>query len=67
MRFRHEWVVRFGYGKIRPWVRRQDMHGIRVITAVAGPDRLVLRGPRLPRAEDGRHVDEFDVHARARS
>ncbi len=63
MRFRHEWVVRFGYGKIRPWVRRQDMHGIRVITAVAGPDRLVLRGPRLPRAVDGRHVDEFEVCA----
>ena len=22
VRMRHEWVVRFGYGKIRPWVRR---------------------------------------------
>ena len=60
---RHEWVVRFGYGKIRPWVRREDMHGAPVITAVAGPDRLILRGPRLPRAVDGRHVDEFEVHA----
>jgi GH15 family glucan-1,4-alpha-glucosidase len=60
---RHEWVVRFGYGKIQPWVRRQDMHGTEVITAVAGPDRLILRGPRLPRAEDGRHVDEFEVVA----
>ena len=46
---RHEWVVRLGYGKIRPWVRRQDMHGTEVITAVAGPDRLILRGHRLPR------------------
>ena len=26
---RHEWVVRFGYGKIRPWVRRENMHGMR--------------------------------------
>ena len=60
---RHEWVVRLGYGKIRPWVRRQDMHGKQVITAVAGPDRLILRGPRLPRRRDGRHVDEFEVHA----
>ncbi|QWZ09168.1 glycoside hydrolase family 15 protein [Nocardioides panacis] len=60
---RHEWIVRLGYGKIRPWVRRQDMHGAEVITAVAGPDRLILRGHRLPVAEDGRHVDEFDVHA----
>ncbi|MEP7089672.1 MAG: glycoside hydrolase family 15 protein [Nocardioidaceae bacterium] len=63
MRMRHEWVVRFGYGKIRPWVRRQDMHGMAVITAVAGPDRLILRGPRLPHAVDGRHVDEFEVSA----
>jgi GH15 family glucan-1,4-alpha-glucosidase len=63
MRFRHEWVVRFGYGKIMPWVRRQDMHGTEVITAVAGPDRIILRGPRLPRAVDGRHVDEFEVSA----
>jgi GH15 family glucan-1,4-alpha-glucosidase len=58
---RHEWVVRFGYGRIRPWVRREDMHGMEVITAVAGPDRLILRGPRLPRAEDGRHVEQFEV------
>jgi GH15 family glucan-1,4-alpha-glucosidase len=63
MRFRHEWVVRFGYGKIRPWVRRQDMHGMQVITAVAGPDRLILRGPRLPRAADGKHTDVFEVSA----
>ncbi len=63
VRVRHEWVVRFGYGKVRPWVRREDMHGMEVITAVAGPDRLILRGPRLPRAVDGRHAEEFDLHA----
>ena len=33
----------------------------KVITAVAGPDMLVLRGTRLPHAHDGHHVDEFDV------
>ncbi len=60
---RHEWVVRFGYGKIRPWVHRADQHGHEVITAVAGPDRLLLRGPRLPRPVDGIHEDEFDVAA----
>jgi GH15 family glucan-1,4-alpha-glucosidase len=60
---RHEWVVRFSYGKVRPWVRRVDDHGEEVITAIAGPDRLILRGPRLPRAVDGRHYDEFDVSA----
>jgi len=61
VRMRHEWVVRFGYGKIRPWVHRTDADGVEVITAVAGPDRVMLRGTRLPRREDGHHVDEFDV------
>ncbi len=23
VRMRHEWIVRFGYGRIRPWVRRE--------------------------------------------
>jgi GH15 family glucan-1,4-alpha-glucosidase len=64
VRMRHEWVVRFSYGKITPWVsRHQGPAGASdpVITAVAGPDMLVLRGDRLPKAQDGRHVDEFDV------
>jgi GH15 family glucan-1,4-alpha-glucosidase len=63
VRMRHEWLVRFGYGKIRPWVHRATSHGEEVITAVAGPDRLMLRGSRLPEAEDGKHVDEFEVAA----
>jgi GH15 family glucan-1,4-alpha-glucosidase len=64
VRMRHEWVVRFSYGKITPWVSRHHGPGgthDRVITAVAGPDMLVLRGDRLPHAHDGKHVDEFDV------
>ena len=63
---RHEWVVRFGYGKITPWVSRHHGpggHDDHVITAVAGPDMLILRGTRLPKAHHGRHVDEFDVAA----
>jgi GH15 family glucan-1,4-alpha-glucosidase len=63
VRIRHEWVVRFGYGRIRPWVRREHCDGEEVIMAVAGPDRLVLRGSRLPRRVDGRHADEFDLGA----
>jgi len=59
----HEWIVRTDYGRVKPWVRRRTLHGQRVITAVAGPDMLVLRGPRLPKASDGRHTDRFDVHA----
>ena len=59
----HEWVVRFGYGKVRPWVtRRADAEDRDVISAIAGPDMLVLRGSRLPKAADGRHADRFDVH-----
>jgi GH15 family glucan-1,4-alpha-glucosidase len=34
-----------------------------VITAVAGPDKLILRGPRLPIGDMKRHRDEFDVEA----
>ncbi len=61
----HEWVVRFGYGRVRPWVSHDVGHRLDsdVISAVAGPDMLVLRGSRLPRAKDGRHVDEFEVRA----
>ncbi len=62
-RVRHEWIVRFGYGRTRPWVTHSRHDGREVIMAGAGPDRLVLRGPRLPHAEDGRHVDEFDISA----
>ena len=58
----HEWIVRFGYGKIRPWVTRsKDAEGRAVISAIAGPDMLVLRGSRLPRATDGKHADTFEV------
>jgi GH15 family glucan-1,4-alpha-glucosidase len=62
VRMFHEWVVRFDYGTVRPWVRRRfEDTDDPAITAVVGPDKLVLRGPRLPDASDHRHVDEFDV------
>jgi GH15 family glucan-1,4-alpha-glucosidase len=67
VRIRHEWVVRFGYGKVRPWVSRHadapEIGAGEMISAIAGPDMLVLRGSRLPHAVDGRHEDEFDVAA----
>jgi GH15 family glucan-1,4-alpha-glucosidase len=63
LRMRHEWVVRFAYGAVRPWVRRAHRaDGEEVIVAVAGPDQLVLSGPRLPAATDHRHADELEVH-----
>jgi GH15 family glucan-1,4-alpha-glucosidase len=60
----HEWVVRFGYGRVRPWVRRvSDDEGCETIRAVAGPDSLVLRGDRLPRPDEHRHRDRFTLRA----
>ena len=67
LRMRHQWVVRFDFGKVRPWVmRRADSPEIgagAVISAIAGPDMVVLRGSRLPHAVGTRHEDEFDVSA----
>jgi GH15 family glucan-1,4-alpha-glucosidase len=63
VRIHHEWVVRFDYGTATPWVRRRHEDQDPVITAVAGPDKLVLRGPRLPKPIDHRHADEFDIRA----
>ncbi|MFC6285750.1 glycoside hydrolase family 15 protein [Nocardioides sp. GCM10027113] len=61
VRMRHSWIVRLDYGAVTPWVRRRRIHGETVITATAGPDMLILRGPRLPHATDHRHGDVFDV------
>ena len=33
----------------------------RVIVAVAGPDKFMLRGPRLPHGQDSHHADEYDL------
>jgi len=63
VRMRHEWVVRFEYGTAIPWIRRRlEDSDEPAITAVAGPDKLVLRGERLPDPRGHRHLDEFDVH-----
>jgi GH15 family glucan-1,4-alpha-glucosidase len=62
VRVRHEWVVRFGYGAIQPWVHRvTDPDGAEAIQAVAGPDALLLRGDRLPAPSDHTHTDTFDL------
>lgn len=63
VRVKHEWVVRFGYGAVRPWVHREEQEGREILLAVAGPDKLILRGPRIPHPVDGRHCDEFVVAA----
>src|ERR1700712_3771547 len=60
---RHSWVVRFDSGRLRPGGRREEVAGQPAIIATAGPDKLILTGPRLPPAVDGHHEETFDVHA----
>jgi GH15 family glucan-1,4-alpha-glucosidase len=54
---RMELVIRFDYGSVVPWVRRMP-HGI---SAVAGPDSLLLRTPVVVHGEQFRTVADFAV------
>jgi len=58
--FRTEFVVRFNYGATVPWVNRLDDGSI---SAIAGPERLVLRTAAALHGEDLRTVGEFTVEA----
>ncbi len=57
VRMRGELVLRFDYGHVVPWVRR-DRHGI---GAVAGPDAAYLRTTAPLKGMDMRTVSEFIV------
>ncbi|MGC2283869.1 MAG: glycoside hydrolase family 15 protein [Candidatus Acidiferrum sp.] len=52
-----ELVIRFDYGSVVPWVRRND----RGISAIAGPDKLVLRTEVPLRGENFKTVATFKV------
>ena len=52
-----ELIIRFDYGHIVPWVRRQ--HG--GVEAVAGPDGLILRTPIKTKGKDLTTVADFNV------
>jgi GH15 family glucan-1,4-alpha-glucosidase len=54
---RMQLVIRFDYGTAVPWVRRRS----RGLTAVAGPDALVLRCPVPTRGQDFTTVAAFEV------
>jgi GH15 family glucan-1,4-alpha-glucosidase len=56
---RMDLVVRFGYGKILPWVRHADG----LLRAIAGPDALMLWSSVPTRGEEMTTVAEFTVHA----
>jgi GH15 family glucan-1,4-alpha-glucosidase len=56
---RMELVMRFGYGKVVPWVRRVN----RELVAVAGPDALALWTPIATEGKDMTTVAEFSISA----
>jgi GH15 family glucan-1,4-alpha-glucosidase len=57
---RTEWIVRFDYGSVVPWVTRLDDGAS---CAVAGPDRVVLHTPVELRGKDLTTLGEFTVWA----
>jgi len=57
---RTEFILRFDYGAVVPWVERLSEGGI---SAIAGPERVLLRTPAPLRGENLRTVGEFDIGA----
>lgn len=55
---RLQFIVRFDYGTIIPWVSRLDDGRLQ---AIAGPDRVVLSAPVELRGEDLRTIADFEV------
>ncbi len=55
-----EFILRFDYGAVVPWVERLPEGGI---SAIGGPERVVLRTPVPLRGEDLKTLGEFDVSA----
>jgi len=51
-------VIRFDYGSILPWVRRQGEH----LVAIAGPDSLRVQSEISLHGENFTTVGEFDLH-----
>ncbi|KPW93720.1 glycoside hydrolase family 15 protein [Pseudomonas syringae pv. coryli] len=51
-------AIRFDYGSSVPWVERKDAH---TLTAVAGPEMLVLRSPVALHPQDHHTVSRFHV------
>src|SRR3984893_9736657 len=55
-----EFILRFDYGAVVPWVERLPEGGV---SAIGGPERVVLRTPLPLRGEDLKNVWEFTVGA----
>ncbi|WP_349897070.1 glycoside hydrolase family 15 protein [Parafrigoribacterium soli] len=52
--------IRFGYGDAVPWVRQVPERKDNALIAVAGPDAIIMRGPKL-HASDHSHTSTFTV------
>jgi len=55
--------VRYDYGSALPWVRQVGRDGQPALVATAGPNSVIVRGPRLV-ATDHQHESRFTVDAR---
>jgi GH15 family glucan-1,4-alpha-glucosidase len=58
VKLRMDLVLRFGYGRVIPWVARLDDGGL---SAIAGPSRVILRTPVDIRGEEMTTVADFTV------
>ena len=55
-----ELILRFDYGSMVPWVEQLPEGGI---SAIAGPERVVVRTPVPLRGEDLKSTGEFEISA----
>src|SRR6266487_2982340 len=62
MRMQMELIIRFDYGQIVPWVRKEHAG----LEAIAGPDGLILRTSIETRGSDFTTVAEFTVRSEER-
>ena len=62
VRMKMQFVLRFDYGSIVPWIRHIDGE----LHAIAGPDKVMLRAPVEVRGEDWTSVADFDVNPQQR-
>ena len=60
VRMEQELRVRFDYAATLPWMRQLGTDAAPSVCGVAGPDALVVHGPRLS-PSDHRHVGAFEV------
>jgi GH15 family glucan-1,4-alpha-glucosidase len=57
---RTEFILRFDYGSVVPWVERVPEGGV---SAIGGPERVILRTPAPLHGEDLRTIGEFEIGA----